>query len=282
MSVPMKQLFDACHTVLHNAMCPLRYGILVEKALALLGMDMPHGLERRRVKEDVREKMLEAGQRGSFYVPSPLCYAGLLEWFLGKQRDLFNAQAYDLIIPAHASWSVDACTESHMRRPHMLTKVADCYQRWAGLSRGMLIQNHISQWFREQWPDQWRPPDNEGKWSSPCDHDFKLLLPAGYGGLSKVDAMGPRADGAFGFPQGGGKRPVDIHLAGSMREDHFILHGFIQGHQLCEDFGPDNTQSICRLVVILNCEKYGIDYETVKAAAINPGRISSAVRHAFP
>ncbi len=207
-----------------------------------------------RMKEDVREKMLKARQLGSAYIEKPYCLGVIAEWFGVRQADLFNVYPWHVRIRGNASWCVEAGADLLMRAPYLRTKVKDSYQRWLAASHGIVIQQHISEWIRYNWPDAWLPPDNYQNWGQWCDHDFKLKTA---GKTWKVDVMGPRRDEMFGMPAGGGKRPVDLHLFGQLDGEDVVLNGYLRGDELEDSFAVENTKPMYRIIVRLNCDLHG-------------------------
>lgn len=258
----MPALFRACVEVLADSLSPWHYADLAAEALRRLGLAADADT-LRRAKEDVREKMLEAGRFGTAYTGPPHYLAVLSRWFPSAQRELLNPATEPIIVRAHAGWAIDGCLEALLRSKHMVTKIADTPARWEGMARGMILERHVAGWFRDQWPDSWAPPDNAGRWREWCNHDFKLRL---YGRAYLVDVMGPLRDGMFGLPAGGGKRLVDLHVVARQRGADVAICGFQHGKALAERFGEEETIPICRLAVRLNCEARGWDYRAVAAS----------------
>lgn len=266
MSVPMGALFRACCDVLWRELRPIHYADLARLAVESIGY-VPSEVDGQRTKEDVREKLLEARARGTFYTHGPHFCGAMRDWFREPQRLLFNPDevASDRhLIPASLSASGTACLEAVMRCRTMLTKVADTPARWIGLTRGLMIEQHVSDYFRREWPEHWAPPDNAGRYDRPCEHDFKLEVPDR---LLRVDVMGPRRDGTFGTPSGGGKRPADLHVLASIEGNAVRINGFYTGEALSEQMSPWTTQPFSRLAVWLNCFKHGFSYGDLCRAA---------------
>jgi hypothetical protein len=112
-------------------------------------------------------------------------------------------------IAFNKEWYDRAVYENKMRAPHMMTKYADTPARKAGRLRGLIIEHHVSGWFRENFPDNYREPDNYQKWTEKCAHDFKLAI---NGKTYKIDVSGPRKDGSFGNYSRKPKTGVDFHI----------------------------------------------------------------------
>lgn len=121
----------------------------------------------------------------------------------------------------------------------------------------MLIEQHVRCWFKAKWPDMLLPPDNEGIWEMPCDHDFKLRVK---GHILRIDVAGPRANGTYGQPIGGSKTATDIHVIAAIEGNEVVIHGFVPGNEYRDIFTRWDTHPIARIVFWLNCNKLNIDY----------------------
>lgn len=106
-------------------------------------------------------------------------------------------------------WYENALYEQRMRAPHMITKYANTPARKAGQIRGLLIEHHISGWFKKNYPEYYEDPDNYKQWTKICSHDFKLKLKDK---IIYIDVTGPRKDGTFGSYTSKPKYGVDYHI----------------------------------------------------------------------
>ena len=106
-------------------------------------------------------------------------------------------------------WHENALYEQKMRAPHMLTKFKNTPARQAGQIRGLIIEHHVSGWFKENFPRFYEEPDNYRQWTKICAHDFKLNLPSG---KIYIDVSGPRKDGSLGSYSHKPKNGVDYHI----------------------------------------------------------------------
>lgn len=267
-TVPMGILFPAGVAVLEDSLVPHHYADFTRLILKRLAIPEEQVNWRRQI-EDVREKLVQAERYGMFYTGEPLCLAGLRSWVRNETAvPLFNS-AKPILINANFPASEAACLEALMREPYMLKKTnAPRIRRNRGLARGMLIEQHVKDYFRLSWPDYYVPPENEEKWDRPCDHDFKLHVGLR---LRKVDVAGEHLDGSFGLSSG--KTPVDIHLMARLTGNLLILEGFKLGDQFSEkeEFGWWDSNPIQPLIVYLNCEKAGINYAELRRRKSTPG-----------
>jgi len=264
-TIPMPQMFTSCYEVLCEKLVPLHYAKITELALSNLGL-MRKDVNWHRQIEDVREKMLLAGQYGTFYVSHPLCLGGLRWWFDDVQLRLLKPSD-GIIIPGHAARGAKGAFQALMRTEYMRKKTtASLESIMEGRSRGLVLEAHVAGWFRENWPEFYRSPENEGDWQSPCNHDFKLVID---GQTFEIDVSGPRRDGQFGDP-GGGKKKAALHLLCAIDDQNVYWKSIIRGTNFREAVMPD-FEGICpeRMIVWLNCKREGLDYEAIKAHLIS-------------
>lgn len=258
--LPFPDIFKACYQVLQEKLVPLHYVQLTELALQRLGLSRSDVNWQRQI-EDVREKFVEAGRNDTFYTGAPLCLAGLRWWFPINQLRLLRPTE-GIIIEGNAQCGADGAFKALMRDPYMKIK-SQAQIEWVKMSRanGLVIEEHVANWFKAKWPDFYQPPDNEGVWSAWCDHDFKLNID---GKVFKVDVFGQRLNGHYGNP-GNGKRRVDLHLACKIVGQNVLWEAIYTSRTfdslVFAEFGlwPE------MLVVFLNCKKAGIDYQFVKS-----------------
>jgi hypothetical protein len=253
----MLDLFPACEAVLRDELRPLHYAELTMKALEKIGIMAVNDIDLYRVKKDVREKLLCARRYGTRYTGAPLCFAYLGHWV--QKRQLFNPDYNDQIIPFSGDSIGKGISEAIRREPHMLTKEANTYSRREAILRGLILQQHVSDWFKDKWPGFWQSPDNEGLYKQACSHDFKLHIG---GNIYEVDAMGRHRDGTFGMSDR--KHLTDLHLVASISTRGIIFHGFLKGSQMPKiPFMEWETNPACWLIVWLNCELYEYDYRSL-------------------
>ncbi len=258
-TLPMPTLFRSCREVAEACIAPLHYTELTRLAFERLGVSKDRVNWSRQI-EDVREKLLVAGQHGFGYVGSPHCLAYLKEWV--SQQAMLNPLS-PIRLSANLEASERAVFEGLLRK--FLDKTGARPETIArSRARGLLIQEHVRSWFTAKWPKMVLPPDNEGEWERPCDHDFKLNV---NGRVLRVDVAGPRATGDYGRPQGGGKKGTDVHIIASIVDDSVAIHGFVPGRGFADTFTAWDTQPICRMAFWLNCAKLQLDYSLFRNSA---------------
>ena len=91
----------------------------------------------------------------------------------------------------------------------MMTKFKNTPARKAGQIRGLVIEQHVSEWFRQHYSDEFEEPDNYRQWTRYCPHDFKLNVG---GKIYPIDVSGPHRDGTFGSYEKKPKYGVDYHI----------------------------------------------------------------------
>lgn len=262
--VSMINIFPACREILDNALRPIKYTDLVTQALEQLGIPLDYVNFQRQI-EDVREKMLIKGMYDSFYIGKPHCYAALNSWFSNGQIDLFNWHK-PIVIPGDVSSGVHGAYEAIKRSPTMKKKNPYAnidLVHWAR-AYGLVIEQHVADWFKTNWPDSVLRPDNYQKWNQWCDHDFKIRIDHR---VFNVDVFGPKRDGSYGQPPQ--KKQTHFHLMCRAIGKDVLWEGIITGAQYRDtpDIVPEIGRPPQHMIVRLNCEKFGIPYDVVKAAA---------------
>lgn len=259
--VPMDILFNACVMELADRKVPVHYRALTEHALHRLQID-PKRVTFERVKEDVREKLLLAGSRGCLYIPQPHCLGALSTWFEREQTTLFNPD--EEVIPGSATSGTNGAFALAMRLPHMIQKVASASPeaRNLGAAKGLVVESHVSDWFRMKWPEFWREPDNARSWERPCSHDFKLIVDDA---IWLVDVASQKKNGKWGLSEF--KQAVHFHLLCDIDRRDVIWRGVMFGEEMRragDRVHPMMAKSPLHMTVWLNCAKHGIDYLEIK------------------
>jgi len=104
---------------------------------------------------------------------------------------------------------MNAVREREKRAPFMRTKYADTEARRKGQLRGLVIEHHVSGWFKRNFRSNYLEPDNYRQWTKTCPHDFKLKIK---GTVYRVDVSGPKKDGSFGSYHQKPHHGVDYHI----------------------------------------------------------------------
>lgn len=287
--VSLTDIRMAVSDVLDRALVPMHYADLTE--LALIAARIPAAkVDIKRQKEDVREKILQAGQNGMFYVGSPLCMGAKTRWFRLAQRHLLVSVDETIRIPFDLETTMAASEEAQLRFPMMAKKrdwskaachlfannpraaltdpatLADLRKLIRITTRGLVNEAHVSQWFRSQWPALWIEKTNATDYTRPCSDDFRLMIG---GRLRTVDVMGPNSNDDFRNP-GGGKRPAYYHVLCRLDADGVVWERAVRGEDFAstDDAIPEHVGlTAVQMTVYLNSVAGGIDYSMLRRAA---------------
>lgn len=254
----MRDLFPACVAILNERLAPLHYAELTEQALYRLNLS-PHHVNMAKEKENVREKLLVAGQYGTLYTGEP-AYAGALRHWFVSDRQISLKLPDEIEIPGNAEAGAVGAFEALMRAPFMAVHNAMIPHTIINMTRasGLVLEQHVSRWFQQQYPTIFQPADNAGDWRSACDHDFKLRI---HGRTYGVDVFGPDHRGQYG--KRGKKRATDLHLRCRIQGRNCIWDGVVRGEHYQSEIAPDSIFSPTAFLVWLNCAKLGVRYRDV-------------------
>lgn len=253
--LPMTNLFRRCREIMERELRPMKYQTLTEMAVASFGKSR-RDVDWNDQIEDVREKLLLAGQYGFGYIGKPYAFAYLIEWL--PTPTLFN-HTKPTTIDANLEAGKQAVFEGLMRSPYLIHKTSAPLEvaRLSG-ANGLLMEAHVKQWFQRRYPSLYRPPDNDHKWTQPCFHDFKLQCGQR---LYMVDVAGPLRTGLYGLPEGGGKKPAEIEVLVGIEGNKVVIKGFVAGAEFDHRFTEFESHPFGRLAFYLSCFEYGIPYE---------------------
>jgi hypothetical protein len=266
----MHRVFAEAVAVLDHARTPLHYADLAELALERLGRSRS-SVDWPRQIEDVREKLLLARRLGTAYVGAPHCLAVKQAWFGTDQLDLLNADS--VLIPVDLLAVVDGVVEAWQREEHMLRKVrgSSDLRRMRALFKGFVVEAQVKPFFAAMWPNFYEAPDNEGRVTSSCAHDFKLRI---NGRLFLVDVFSRKLNGSYDPPQY--KPRATLHLACDLEQDSVIWRGVAGRDEFVEGIHPVTLRSPLRMVVWLNSEHAGLPYHEIADAVALVGSARAA------
>lgn len=261
----MRDLFPHCIRVMQDALLPLHYREITRRALALMEIRQDQIAFDKEI-ENVREKLLAAGRYGAFYTGAPLCMGGLKAWF--QVEDLL-LHADEIRIPGNATAGVEGAFEGLMRSPFMNNYTRNTEAIYRARAGGLVLEKHVTDWFQRTWPSLFLPPDNDGKWAQWCTHDFKLAI---NGRTLLVDVAGPNRHGQYGRKHM--KQCTHAHLLCEIRGADCFFRAVVSGDRYIDMVFPDSEASPFPFVVWLNCHRDGVDYRSVRDAAM--GRRTAA------
>lgn len=262
MEISMKDLFPVCVKVLDREKIPIHYLKLTAMALEReMDVFLPKSAFMKNA-ENVREKLLCAEQRGTFYTGSPLCMGALRHWF---KTDQLQFTTDWITIQGNAQAGAAGAFESLMRSRYMVINnpsLRNTELLNKARSSGLVLEQHVSEWFKWHYPTLYQPPDNYGLWDRPCNHDFKLLI---HGQPLQVDVAGPDWNGKYG--KRGRKPKAEVHLLCRIAGKDCVFEGVVGGEDFTENVIPLTAFSPTAFLVWLNCCKEGIDYKSVVFSA---------------
>lgn len=256
----MRDLFPACVNVLSKVLRPLHYADLTERAMKACGIPQPRQSPWfKKNIENVREKLLQAGQYETFYTGAPMFAGAFRSWFVS---DAQLAMTLDYVeISGSAKAGAEGAFDALMRSPHMLIHnpgLAHTERLNRIRASGLVLEKHVSQWFERRYPEFYADPDNHGAWTIPCSHDFKLVVE---NRVFAIDVAGPDENGNYG--KRGRKRPTDLHFICRLHGDHCLWEGVVRGEGYQPDIDPASIFSPTAFLVWLNCAKHGIPYDAI-------------------
>jgi hypothetical protein len=259
----MTDLFPACVRVLESKLMPMRYNDLTKEAIDLLGYSVKD-VAMDKVSEDVREKLPMHRQHGVVYLEKPYCLMARRRWFQNQQLDLFNSSAKDtaITIEGNVTSGIEGAYVTLMRTQGNMQEKTDMHTR----CKGLVIEQHVTDWFRENYPEFYRPASNAGDWEKWSKEDFFLKIP---GKLIAVDvaSVSRRWSGEKIVLR---KRTTDLHMFARIAPNgrDVQLVGTMLGANWTHDIAPEETNDPRRLIVLLNCLKKGIPHNELKQLAM--------------
>lgn len=244
-TLPMDWFFPLCVCVLEREKRPLRYIRLTELALKEAGLKRNEVCWERQI-EDVREKLLDARNRGTFYVGSPHCLGALQRWFQPLPLPEEPAR-----VPVFARAAVAATVDALTADPYLKvghTQLAPQVVKERAFEP--VMKRLVSAWFARQWAKAYQTPDADRR--SPRGYDFML---AGYA----VEVATAHT----------AKSGVDLCLICDYAGDEILWTRVIANgegdvfHRQAFEFALTPEA----MTVWLNCRRDGIDYELLKRGA---------------
>jgi len=267
----MTPLFQRCHAILVRESRLFHYAELTDAALCELGVHQISSSEREDKREDVREKMLLAGQYETFYTGKACgSLTGLRWWFIQPQLEInTHSSEHPVDVEVNTPISIEAATEALFRVKHMKVKNSSVSDRvrYRALARGMIIEQHITSWFRKRYPEQFLHAANHQQYERWCNHDFRVS----FGGRElEIDVLGPNRQEIFAMAPD--KPLAQIHL---LSEDHFgivrmrgmVFNNHLRDLAFASNIHPQRTVPVQVLLIALDCAKNKRDYCAVKAKA---------------
>lgn len=251
--VSMSRLFPACNRVLDRELRPLHYKELMKMALELLKIS-PAKVDTSKLAEDIREKLPPRANNDIIYTGKPDCLMAKLHWFPRVAPPLLHDEY--IVIPGNVSQGIEGAFEALMRNQYMINKIRDYERRNLVRAQGLVVEKHVTNWFKRNYPNFYREADNYRQWERACRHDFKLQV--GDKSLS-VDVSSDVGNGYHSH----NKKPTDLHLLCEVSSNgtDVIWRDIRTKTEFDENKMAIGTgRSPRSMVVWLNCLKYKINY----------------------
>lgn len=262
--VSMSELFPAISMELDQALVPMHYRKLTLAGLYRLGFNAEKRkkLNWSRQMEDVREKMLKAGQFGCFYLGKPYCLGAKRIWFQANRINVPGED--DIVMSIPGELMASEMKDALLRSQHMVQKHATSPERLnEARANGLTIEAALREYFKSHWPAFYREAANKGQYATWCDHDFRLVV-NGYDW--KVDVSGQRLNGTYGNP-GSGKKAVDWHLLARLDYGGVVWEGVVSGKKFGDLVQIEETMPAKNFAVYLNCYREGLPYDQLRTEA---------------
>lgn len=258
--IPRDILLPSCAQILREKMAPIHYKDLASMACSMIGGSDEYSI--KDIAEDLRGKGKGfPGKRyGMEYTGNPWFCVILSSWI---EPSLFPTYSQPLAIGFKES--LRASVETCMRIEHMVNKFNHGRLRRAEvIARGMMIEQHVKSWFEIHWPYLVLPPDNEGKYEDPCDHDFKLQTETRD---LTVDVSGEKSSGWYGRPE---RKPLaDIHVLARESGGLILIDGFVSRAKYLARLKAHDIMPVDALIFYGNCMKKGIPYKDIAKSTLD-------------
>lgn len=251
-------LFPACLDVLNSELRPMHYKELTRKAIAKLGYH-EGDVSMFRASEDVRERLPERF-RDTIYLSGNNLYAmAFRRWFRCGQLTLGNYVDEPVRIKGSATSGSEGAFNALMRAPYMEDHFGGKIEvRNRVRAKGLVLEQHVKDWFKLHYPDFYLEPRNAGIWQQPCSEDFRLNV---NGRVLHIDVAGRNRNGTFG----GSKKSTDIHLLCDIDGSDVFWFGTESGERWTENVFEVNSMSPANMLVYLNCAANKIDYDYLRS-----------------
>ena len=203
-------------------------------------------------------------------------YLGLKSWFPTNQRSLLPAQPYSEIINGSCDVAWEAGYEIARREPFLYDHFNDRFttRRRDRRKRGSLVEFHVRQFFKENYPNFYVEPSNHMKYDCAAVDDFKLRFPISNNNVVtilidiKSFSENESKDGIIRNPKDG----VVYMFADIVKDDKIVMYGFGKGDYLKEIGVKEGAlvkvtnnylMPMDKIIVMLNIANVGMDYKSI-------------------
>lgn len=229
-----------------------------------------YGANTSSAAEKLRQHYAEGDQLDAVAFSGGLI--GLRRWFANSYQLQLLQPADKVVIRGNCILSYDAGYEVARREPYMKDHFSDAASpyRQERRRRAYLIEAHVRDFFRTNYPEFYVPPSNDGKYAAWATEDFFLKLPQGTVSVDVKSWSGQDEDGdACGYIRR--PNPKVVYVWADWRDNDTTIINGMQPGGLATMFGEltdsgltkvngKQVQSIDRLLVMLNMARVRLDY----------------------
>lgn len=247
-----------CHKILEREISPIHYEKLAN--LVIKEQGEYNGYDLKKIKEDIREKILIAGLDDSGYTGKPYFLAYKKRW-VKRNQAVFNF--YEPIrVPMTVSSSTAGACETVFRFKYMLYKplnksltIDEAIDEDPKIihfrMKRLIIENNVSDYFRNRWPDLWLPPSNKNIYKQHAPDDFRMRI-RDDDHIYLFDVCTPNKDNLIGKVYM--KKEAHIHVVANDEDDEINIVGFTTGKLFKEkQWVIEELYPIHQLIFWLNC-----------------------------
>jgi len=213
------------------------------------GHETPVGREDERFREHF-EEWPGVIKQGPWYA--------LARWFQ-NQLPILGEEDF-IFLDYRGSILRMADLEVERRLPYMVQRNpdADPAIRRAAAIQGFRTEKHIGWWFREGYPQMYRPPPNEDDVRRPSPVDFRLAIWYNHETVQMVGIDIARANSLYPLRfclHPNKMRGADLVLVGYDNEYGIMMCGYTKEPKYGEECGLLDLQPMERLIVALNISR---------------------------
>jgi hypothetical protein len=263
--IKQNRLRPLCHKILEREISPIPYKELAD--LVIKEQGEYNGYDLRKIKEDIREKILIAGLDDTGYTGKPYFLAYKKRW-VKRNQAVFNFNE-PIKVPMTVSSSTAGACETVFRFKHMLYKptmekltIDEAIDKAPNVInfriKRSIIENNVSDYFKNRWPNLWIPPSNEKIYELPAPDDFRMRI-RGDDHIYLFDVCTPDKHNLIGKVNM--KKEAHIHVVANDENDGINIIGFTTGKLFKEkQWVIEELYPIHQLIFWLNCVSKNYPY----------------------
>lgn len=255
-------LRSTCYEILNEKIRPIHYSRLTDMVVDRLDF---RNANTFKIKEDLRERILQYGNNGIAYTGKPYYMAYLKRWVYKDQLTL-NTETIE--IPLSVTESTKGACEAIFRFKYMKNKYKNGYFSIDTASykdvefrvKRLIIEQNVSYYFKERWPKFWMEPSNYNNYKMPASDDFRMKINRR---VYNIDVCTPGKNDMTGKVLQ--KNPAHLHIIVKPYKYNIEIQGFITGKEFKSKYWKTGeTKPINQLIFWFNCMEYEIPYNEFK------------------